>query len=169
MILDSSSQHTSPQQQPSSSPSSFTTTTTPHPPQLLEIGLGLTTFGVVFLVLGVLLLFDRPMLTLGNMLFVAGTIVLIGPDKCFKYFTNPSKFRGTICFIVGMVMVVFKWPIIGMLLELFGIANLFGNFFPTIVSFLRKLPGIGPCLEHKWVQPVVDRLSGESSYLIGGE
>jgi len=68
-----------------------------------KIGLGLTTFGVVFLLLGVLLLFDRPLLTLGNMLFIAGTVVLIGPSKCFQYFSNPAKFRGTLCFLVGMV------------------------------------------------------------------
>jgi hypothetical protein len=133
---------------------------------LIEIGLGLTTFGVVFLVLGVLLFFDRPLLTLGNLLFVAGTITLIGLSKCFRYFTDPSKLRGTICFIVGVVLVVFKWPVFGMILELFGIANLFGNFFPIIVSFLRKFPCIGPLLSHKYVKPVINKLAGES-YLIG--
>jgi hypothetical protein len=60
-----------------------------------------------------------------------------------------------------------KWPVVGMAMELFGIANLFGNFFPVIVAFLKKIPFLGPCLQHKYVKPVIDKLAGESSFIIG--
>jgi len=54
-----------------------------------------------------------------------------------------------------------------MCLELFGIANLFGNFFPVILVFLRKIPFLGPILNHPWLKPIFDRLAGESGLLIG--
>ena len=33
-------------------------------------------------------------------------------------------------------------------MEVFGILNLFGNFFPIILSLLRNMPVIGPVLQH---------------------
>ena len=37
---------------------------------------------------------------------------------------------------------------VGMVVEVFGILNLFGNFFPIILSLLRNMPVIGPVLQH---------------------
>lgn len=127
-----------------------------------KIGLGLTTFGVIFLVLGVLLFFDRPLIIMGNILFTAGTITLIGFQRCSAYFFDPKKIRGTICFIAGFLLILFKHPVIGMFAETFGIANLFGNFFPAVLSFLRKLPGLQVVLNLPVIKSCLDRLAGES-------
>jgi hypothetical protein len=55
-----------------------------------------------------------------------------------------------------------------MVFESFGIVNLFGNFFPIILAFLRRLPGCSVILSLPYVGRCLDRLAGES-YLIGEE
>jgi hypothetical protein len=86
----------------------------------------LTGFGCVFLLLGVLLLFDRVLLALGNMVLLAGLVLLIGPKKTVRFFTSKAKIRGSVCFLLGILLCLIGWPVVGMLLELFGIMNLFG-------------------------------------------
>lgn len=91
-----------------------------------EIGVGLTAFGSLFLFLGVLLLFDRALLALGNFLFLGGITMLIGTGKTLQFFLRREKMRATICFLGGMLLVIFHFTFIGILVELFGIINLFG-------------------------------------------
>ncbi len=111
-----------------------------------EIGAGLVSFGTFFIFVGILLFFDAALLALGNVLFTAGIALLIGPQKTFYFFARKQKIRGTICFFAGMLLVFCKWAVIGMLVEAFGFLNLFGDFFPVILNFLRQLPVIGNVL-----------------------
>lgn len=53
-----------------------------------------------------------------------------------------------------MFMVFAKWAIIGMIVEVFGFINLFGDFFPVILNFLRQLPFIGNVLNAPGVRGV---------------
>jgi hypothetical protein len=107
---------------------------------------GLTAFGVFFTILGVLLFFDTGLLAIGNVLFLAGVVLVIGLGKTYSFFFQTRKLRGTACFLGGIALVFLKWPILGMALELFGFINLFGDFFPVIINFLRRLPVIGTLL-----------------------
>jgi len=91
-----------------------------------KIGIGLTGFGVFFLFLGMLLLFDHALLALGNVLFLSGITLLIGTRKTFIFFFKRGQYRGTICFLGGIILVMVGWAITGMFFELFGIVNLFG-------------------------------------------
>ncbi|KAN0062432.1 Golgi Transport [Thecaphora frezii] len=129
-------------------------------PALAEIGVGLVSFGSFFLMMGVVLFFDAALLALGNVLFTAGITLLIGPQKTFYFFARKQKMRGTICFFTGMMMVFCKWAVVGMLVEAFGFLNLFGDFFPVILNFLRQLPGIGNVLSLPYIRDVLDRLAG---------
>jgi hypothetical protein len=43
---------------------------------------------------------------------------------------------------------------VGISVELFGFINLFGDFFPVILGFLRQLPFIGPVLRAPYIGPV---------------
>lgn len=125
-----------------------------------KIGVALTTFGGLFMMLGVALFFDGALLALGNILFVSGLTLIIGPTKTFYFFARKQKIRGTLCFIGGILLVFLKWPFIGMLIETFGFLNLFGDFFPVILTFLRQLPFIGHFLSLPYVSTIVDRIAG---------
>jgi hypothetical protein len=105
----------------------------------------LTTFGGLFLMLGVMLFFDGALLALGNvrafinaytclpnvslcqLLFLSGITLIIGPQKTFYFFARKNKLRGSICFIGGiLIVIVLKRPVVGMIVETFGFLNLFG-------------------------------------------
>ncbi|KAI6026284.1 hypothetical protein PISMIDRAFT_92138 [Pisolithus microcarpus 441] len=125
-----------------------------------KIGVALTTFGSLFMMLGVMLFFDGALLALGNLLFLSGLTLIIGPQKTFYFFARKQKLRGTICFLGGILLVFLKYPFIGMIVETLGFLNLFGDFFPVVLTFLRQLPFIGTLLSLPYVSPVVDRLAG---------
>ncbi|KAI9179064.1 hypothetical protein H9P43_005726 [Blastocladiella emersonii ATCC 22665] len=112
----------------------------------MKIGVGLTAFGSLFLLLGVLLFFDGGLLAIGNILFLGGVTMLIGLSKTVAFFARKNKLRGTICFFAGVLMVFLRMPLLGMIVEVFGFINLFGDFFPVVVAFLRRMPLIGPLL-----------------------
>ncbi|KAJ3988894.1 Got1-domain-containing protein [Lentinula detonsa] len=142
-----------------------------------KIGVALTTFGALFMLLGVMLFFDGALLALGNVwgqllylfpsyllrfqiLFVSGLTLIIGPRKTFYFFARKEKLRGSICFIGGILLVFFKWPFFGMIIETFGFLNLFGDFFPVVITFMRQLPFIGTVLSLPVIRTVVDKISG---------
>ncbi|KAH9983603.1 putative GOT1-membrane protein required for ER to Golgi transport [Russula compacta] len=131
-----------------------------------KIGVGLTSFGALFMILGVMLLFDGALLALGNILFLGGLFLIIGPQKTFYFFARRNKLRGTACFLGGILLVFLKWPAIGVLVEMFGFLNLFGDFFPVILTFLRQLPFIGQFLNLPYIRPFVDRLAGSRTSVV---
>jgi len=47
-----------------------------------------------------------------------------------------------------------------MLIETFGFLNLFGDFFPVVITFLRQLPFIGTVLSLPYIRVVIDRIAG---------
>ncbi|KAJ7188504.1 Got1/Sft2-like family-domain-containing protein, partial [Mycena filopes] len=122
-----------------------------------EIGVALTTFGGLFMLLGVMMFFDGALLALGNILFVSGLTLIIGPKKTFYFFARKQKLRGTVCFLGGIVLVFLKWPFVGMIVETFGFLNLFGDFFPVIVTFLRQMPFIGTALSLPYIRDASPR------------
>ncbi|KAN0091220.1 Vesicle transport protein, Got1/SFT2-like protein [Tylopilus felleus] len=125
-----------------------------------KIGVALTTFGTVFMFLGIMLFFDAALLALGNLLFLSGLTLIIGPQKTFYFFARKQKLRGTTCFLGGILLVFLKYPFIGMIVETFGFLNLFGDFFPVVLTFLRQLPVVGTFLSLPYIRPVIDRLAG---------
>lgn len=125
-----------------------------------KIGVGITSAGVMFLMLGSMLFFDGPLLALGNILFLTGITFVIGPQKTYYFFARRNKVRGTICFLGGILLVFLKYPFFGILIEMFGFLNLFGDFFPVILSFLRQMPVIGSFLSLPYVRGLTDRLAG---------
>lgn len=89
-----------------------------------------------------------------QILFLIGLTLIIGPQKTLSFFVRPQKIKGSICFLAGFALILFKHSIIGFLVECFGILVLFGDFFGVIVSFLRSMPVIGPLLSSPHVAPV---------------
>ncbi|KAK8794837.1 hypothetical protein WA158_001818 [Blastocystis sp. Blastoise] len=65
----------------------------------------------------------------------------------FNPFERSNKWKGVLCFFGGVLLVLFRWPITGMIVEAYGMIYLFGRFFPMIVSFLSHLPYVGAILD----------------------
>lgn len=127
-----------------------------------KIGFGLTVGGLLFTALGVLLFFDGLLLTMGNILFLSGVALAIGPRKAFLFFFQLPKWRATTCFFAGVFIVLWGRPMIGLCIQAFGFINLFGDFFPVALRFARTLPVIGAILRLPILAPVLDRFLNAS-------
>jgi hypothetical protein len=111
-----------------------------------QIGLPLLAIGGIFTALGISLFFNKTLMRLGNLFFVAGVPMTLGPGRTAGYFFQPKKARATACLALGLLLVFVGWPILGILLEAFGLLNLFGNMFPVAMVILKQMPVIGPML-----------------------
>ncbi|KAL1500526.1 hypothetical protein AB1Y20_013182 [Prymnesium parvum] len=122
-----------------------------------KIGIGLTGAGLLFMLLGVLMFFDKGLLAMGNILFLSGVVMIIGAKKTFKFFFQKRKAKGTACFLGGILLVLYGWAMIGIFVEGFGFLNLFGDFFPIALGFLRNMPIIGSILTLPVIRSFTDR------------
>lgn len=116
--------------------------------------MALVAVGVVFFGLGVMTFFDAALLAFGNIMFLVGTVLIIGPQRSAVFFIQPSKIRGSVCLAVGILLILLKRSFIGFSVEFVGILQLFGDFFAVIIAFLRSLPIIGPVLSNPYIAPV---------------
>ncbi|CCF37852.1 Got1-like family protein [Colletotrichum higginsianum] len=117
-----------------------------------KIGVIFCSGGGFFLIGGVMLFFDRAMLAMGNILFLIGLTIIIGPQKTLLFFARKQKAKGTAAFFAGLALILLRWPLIGFCVELYGIMVLFGDFLGTIAAFARNIPVIGP-----YIGAAVDR------------
>lgn len=90
-----------------------------------KIGVGTTGFGVFFILFGVFLYFDSVLLAFGNLLFLTGLSFIIGLRKTFSFFFQRHKLKGTGFFLGGVLLVLLRWPLLGMALETYGFFTLF--------------------------------------------
>ncbi|XP_074307502.1 vesicle transport protein GOT1-like [Silene latifolia] len=126
-----------------------------------KIGLGLTGFGVFFTFLGVVFLFDKGLLAMGNILFLSGLALTIGLKSTMQFFMKPQNYKGTISFGVGFFFVLIGWPILGMILESYGFLVLFSGFWPTLAVFVQRIPVLGWILQHPFFRSLIDRYRGK--------
>ncbi|XP_070240837.1 vesicle transport protein GOT1A [Bos mutus] len=130
-------------------------TTTSLP--IAEIGVGTTGFGIFFILFGMLLYFDSVLLAFGNLLFLTGLSLIIGLRRTFSFFFQRHKFKGTSFFLGGVVIVLLRWPLLGMCLETYGFFSLFRGFFPVAFGFLGSASNI------PFLSSLFQRLQGTSS------
>mmetsp|Transcript_12965 Transcript_12965/g.17071 ORF Transcript_12965/g.17071 Transcript_12965/m.17071 type:complete len:273 (+) Transcript_12965:37-855(+) len=111
-----------------------------------KTGFTLVGAGMVFTILGMSLFFEKNLLRIGNLMLLTGLTLVIGPGRTVGWFSAKERIRATSTFLVGVFFVFIGKPVIGMLLEIFGFLNLFGNFFPLVFSLLKKMPFVGDLL-----------------------
>lgn len=97
----------------------------------------------MFLTLGVIFLFDSALLALGDILFLSGLTMTIGLSRTIRFFSRKDRLRGIATFVGGIFLVMCRWGMIGMILQVYGIINLFGQFFPIAAESMKALPVIG--------------------------
>ncbi|XP_063703288.1 vesicle transport protein GOT1B [Culicoides brevitarsis] len=127
-----------------------------------KIGVGLTGFGLLFLFLGVILLFDKGLLAIGNILFICGLGCVIGLERTFRFFFQKHKIKASVAFLGGIIVVLCGFPLIGMIIESYGFFLLFSGFFPVAINFLRRVPIIGSILNFPVIDNMVTKLIGDS-------
>ncbi|KAM4044002.1 vesicle transport protein GOT1A [Anomaloglossus baeobatrachus] len=110
--------------------------------EVQKLGAGFAGFGIFFLIFGVLLYFDSVLLAFGNILFLFGLSLIIGLRRTFSFFFQRQKLRGSSFFLGGALLVLCRWPLIGMLCEFYGFINLFRGFFPVVFGILGSLGNI---------------------------
>lgn len=49
--------------------------------------------------------------------------------------------------MAGILLILFRWPLTGFIIETYGIFVLFGDFFATIGSFAGNIPIVGPYIQ----------------------
>jgi hypothetical protein len=125
----------------------------------------LTGLGALFLFLGVMFFFDRGLLAMGNVLFLAGVSVILGLQSALKFFLKPKNYKGSIFFVSGVVLVVWGWTLIGFAVELYGLWGLFAAFVPSMLAFLRQVPGLKLVLDMPAVKNVLNRMAPAGSGL----
>jgi hypothetical protein len=89
-------------------------------------------------------------------MFLGGLFLALGITKMFGFFFQVKKWKGTCAFFLGFVLVIVGWAFIGVVIELFGFLNLFGDFFPTLIAFMKHMPIIGSCLQLPGISSIVD-------------
>lgn len=127
-----------------------------------KIGTGLMFLGFTFLFLGVIFLFDSTLLALGDVLFLTGLTLTIGASRTVKFFSRRDRVRGIAAFFGGVALVLCRWAVVGMILQVYGLVYLFGQFFPIAAASLRDVPVVGGIFR----QPSVERFF--SSFGRGG-
>jgi len=120
-----------------------------------KVGVVFCSAGGLFFFGGVIMFFDRAMLAMGNILFILGLTLIIGIQKTVVFFARKQKLKGTAAFMAGIALILLRWPLIGFLVELYGIFVLFGDFFATIASFAGNIPVVGP-----YIEQALNRASG---------
>ncbi|KAK4930866.1 Golgi Transport [Elasticomyces elasticus] len=128
-----------------------------------KFGVAFCSGGFFFLVFGLILFFDRALLAMGNILFLVGITLLLGPARTFAFFARRNKWRGSAAFWAGILLILVRWTLVGFLVELYGMFILFGEyveatcglgewwltlrrFFKTIAGFAYNIPVVGPYL-----------------------
>uniref|UniRef100_F7CQX6 Golgi transport 1A n=1 Tax=Equus caballus TaxID=9796 RepID=F7CQX6_HORSE len=91
------------------------------------------------------------------LLFLVGLSLIIGLRKMLAFFFQRHKLKGTSFFLGGVVIVLLRWPLLGMCLETYGFFNLFKSFFPVAFGFLGNASNI------PFLSALFQRLQGASS------
>lgn len=93
-----------------------------------------------------------------QVLFLIGLTLIIGVQKTMAFFTRRQKLKGTAAFAAGILLILFRWPLTGFLIELYGLFILFGDFLVTVGQFAGNVPVIG-----SYVQRGLEVLAGGRS------
>jgi len=111
-----------------------------------QLGAGLLGVGVLLTFMGMMLFFEGTLLRLGNMCIIFGIPLLVGPDRVRSFFMKESRMQASTITAVGILLVFWGKPRLGILCEIFGLLNLFGNMFPLLFAIGRRLPIVGDLL-----------------------
>jgi hypothetical protein len=86
-----------------------------------------------------------------------------GPSRTFRFFSRKDRLRGIISFFGGILLVMVRWPVLGMICQLYGIVYLFGQFFPIAAQSMQETPIIGDILRIPAIENFFASFGGASN------
>ncbi|XVE81109.1 hypothetical protein DITRI_Ditri15bG0036500 [Diplodiscus trichospermus] len=93
--------------------------------------------------------FNSNFLILCNQIFcLAGVTILIGWYSTLQLFINRKNYKGSASFLLGLFFLFVRWPIVGIILEIYGCIVLFGGFWPSVSAFLCQIPVFGWVIQY---------------------
>jgi signal peptidase I len=71
--------------------------------------------------------------------------------------------RGIVTFFGGIFLVMIRWPIFGMMGQLYGLVYLFGQFFPIVSQSMQNTPIVGDFLRLPAIESFFANFGGGDS------
>ena len=121
-----------------------------------KMGFAFLVCGAAFTFLGIVLFFDGTLMTMGSLISLVGIVLVIGTRRFLSYFSDHTKWRGGGLYLFGVFCVLRGHAFVGVLLQWFGVLNLFGNLFPFLFTVLQGVPYVSTVLR----QPTVEEYIG---------
>lgn len=108
-----------------------------------QLGATLVGLGMLLSFMGMMLFFEGNLLRLGNICIIAGVPLLVGPGRVKSFFFKESRMQATIITSIGILLVFWGKPRLGIICEIFGLLNLFGNMLPLLATLGKQVPIVG--------------------------
>lgn len=70
------------------------------------------------------------------------------------------RYQGSAFFFTGVILVLLKFAVIGMLIESVGLFFLFSGFIPKIILFMRSVPVVSAIFYLPFVDSIAQKMSG---------
>lgn len=102
-----------------------------------ETGIVVISIGMSVFLMGAVLLMDRALMVSGNLLIVIGLVFLVRSRMISLL--HQDKLQGSITLGLGVLFLVYGFPMFGFLLEVFGLFLLLRDSVPTFRSVLKNL------------------------------
>ncbi len=58
-------------------------------------------------------------------MWIAGGVMFFGLDKTRNFLIQKQRIKGLVFFLLGIGLILIRWPKVGFAVELFGFLNLF--------------------------------------------
>ena len=71
-------------------------------------------------------------------------------------------YTGIISFFGGILLVMIRWPVFGMICQFYGLIYLFGQFFPIAAQSMQDTPIIGDILKMPMIEDFFASFGGGS-------
>ncbi|KMV65238.1 hypothetical protein M970_100780 [Encephalitozoon cuniculi EcunIII-L] len=104
---------------------------------LKESGVVVVSIGMSVFLVGAILLMDRALMISGNLLMIIGISLLVR-SRMFALL-RPEKIQGMVIFAMGVLFLIYRFPMFGFLLETLGLFLLLRDTIPTFRTVLRTL------------------------------
>ena len=91
-----------------------------------QLGASLVGLGLIMTFVGLMLFFNGLLLRVGNICIILGVPLLVGPDSVKQFFLQKSRTQASIITALGIFLVMWGRPRLGILFEIFGLLSSMG-------------------------------------------